>query len=114
MAGTSGAPGRPVESKVRQRREFARCQDGKPMATRRVYRRQLKRRCHKNRLGGAAVSRDAGSFMMRWAVVMQVSQMYTRGPATSFDTSAALLPQNEQASLRRKSMAYLRTCSATF
>jgi hypothetical protein len=40
---------------------------------------------------------ELGSLMMQLASATQVSQMNTRGPATSFDTSAALFPQNEQA-----------------
>jgi hypothetical protein len=43
---------------------------------------------------------ELGSLMMRLASATQVSQMNTRGPATSFDTSAALFPQNEQANFR--------------
>src|SRR5437773_10173734 len=34
------------------------------------------------------------------------SQIKTRGPATSFSTSAALLPQNEQASFLRKNINF--------
>jgi hypothetical protein len=43
--------------------------------------------------------------MMRLATATHASQMYTLGPATSFDTSEALFPQNEQANRFRSNMA---------
>src|SRR5437660_12606396 len=46
-----------------------------------------------------------GSLMMRCASAAHTSQMKTLGPATSFDTSAAVLPQNEHASFLRANMA---------
>ena len=41
---------------------------------------------------------------MRLAVATQTSQIYTLGPATSFDTSAEVFPQKQHASRVRKNI----------
>jgi len=80
-------------------------------------RHQLRRRRQDDDLtGGFSDTLTVGSFMMRLASATQLAQMNTRGPATSFETSAALLPQNEQASLGRTNMTHppQQQANATF
>jgi hypothetical protein len=56
-----------------------------------------------------------GSLMMRLASATHPSQMNTRGPAASFDTSAAVFPQKEQANCLRMNMIdpHLRMTNAS-
>ena len=54
-------------------------------------------RCHRVGKGCEEVS-PPESFMMRLAIATHASQIWTFGPATSFEASAALFPQKEQAS----------------
>jgi hypothetical protein len=52
---------------------------------------------HRRQSLGAAVG-DGEASMMRTASWAHLSQIYTRGPATSFSTCAAVRLQNEQRS----------------
>jgi hypothetical protein len=82
------------------------------------HKRETENRSHKRKRESCLINRcqivpEADGFLgvvppessMMWlAMATHASQMYTFGPATSLETSAALLPQKEHASRLRKNI----------